>query len=75
MFDIVCILQLVRLKIMITIDKMQFFQLSKFIHDVPAEVFTDGKLIQVYIFGSKWENKKLDKILVELTWESTLGEF
>ena len=50
-----------RLKIDITIDKMQFLHLTKFVHDVPAEVFTDCELVQIYIFGSKAKNKKLDK--------------
>lgn len=51
--DIVSILQLMRLKLLITINEMQFLHFTKFIHDVPAEVFADCELVQIYVFGSK----------------------
>lgn len=51
--DIVSILQLMWLKLLITINKMQFLHFTKFIHDVPAEVFADCELVQIYVFGSK----------------------
>jgi hypothetical protein len=59
--NVISVLQLMRLKIMVTIDKMQFLHFTKFVHDVPAEVLADCELVQVYIFRSKTQNKKLDK--------------
>ena len=43
---------------MITIDKMEFLHFTKLVHDVPAEVFTHSKLIQIYVFRSKTMEKK-----------------
>ena len=49
------------LKSFVDVQEMEVLEFTQLIHDVPAKVFADCELIQIYIFRSNTKNKNLDK--------------